>query len=454
MALISPMRHIPQDILLEIFFACLPPEHDAVIDPAEAPLLLGRICRHWRSVAYATPILWSSIHIPSPDYLNTPPNILRQLERIIEAWLERSAACPLSVSLFDFTNRVESNPENHPFVLKVLSASRRLRSLALAGDAELLLPVLQLHPADLPLLKRIRMVIPLDQIPSTTILEVPTLEDVVLRMMVSSHPLSLPLPWTRLRRLHLEIYSFWTAHGNGGLDFDGALDVLRKCPKLESCEIRVNKHNTPYSGSGLGHDSSSIILPHLHTLILSGFEFQLQRWIPDLVAPNLRSLQIGNRFASLSRSNDAHLSVNIHLTCFTMTSLREFLQSFPMISHLQVTASPFHFDPGSSEDDGFIALLYPPHHLCPMLTDIEIVVPPDPSARVSDAEVLALIKARMSMPNPLRRFQARFNRPMELDVMPELQSFISDGLQVNLQYPPQRQGFWAREGLDEPWLFH
>ncbi|KAJ7232207.1 hypothetical protein B0H12DRAFT_1029047, partial [Mycena haematopus] len=57
-ALISPMRRIPQDILLEIFFSCLPLEHDTHIDPAVAPLVLGRICRNWRSVAYSTPMLW------------------------------------------------------------------------------------------------------------------------------------------------------------------------------------------------------------------------------------------------------------------------------------------------------------------------------------------------------------------------------------------------------------
>ncbi|KAJ6585373.1 hypothetical protein B0H19DRAFT_926533, partial [Mycena capillaripes] len=60
-ALISPIRRISRDVLLEIFFSCLP-EHNALIDPAEVPMLLGHICRHWRSVAYSTPSLWSSIH--------------------------------------------------------------------------------------------------------------------------------------------------------------------------------------------------------------------------------------------------------------------------------------------------------------------------------------------------------------------------------------------------------
>ncbi|KAF8176670.1 hypothetical protein K438DRAFT_1485893, partial [Mycena galopus ATCC 62051] len=56
-AVISPMRRVPHDVLVEICISCLP-SHNALIDPAEAPLILGRICRHWRSVAYSTPTLW------------------------------------------------------------------------------------------------------------------------------------------------------------------------------------------------------------------------------------------------------------------------------------------------------------------------------------------------------------------------------------------------------------
>ncbi|KAJ7080534.1 hypothetical protein C8R44DRAFT_653571, partial [Mycena epipterygia] len=61
-ALTSPIRRVPRDILLEIFFSCLPTAHNAVIDPHEAPLLLGYICKHWRSVACSTPGIWSSLH--------------------------------------------------------------------------------------------------------------------------------------------------------------------------------------------------------------------------------------------------------------------------------------------------------------------------------------------------------------------------------------------------------
>ncbi|KAF7346505.1 hypothetical protein MSAN_01878600 [Mycena sanguinolenta] len=430
-ALISPMRLIPQDILLEIFFACLPSEHNALIDPTEAPLLLGRICRHWRSVAYSAPMLWSSLHIPTPDYLNTPPHIL---------------------SLFDFTNRVDLNPdlEQHPLAPQILAVSRRLRWLALGGDAELIRPILQLDSRNLPLLKTFRMQTMSNQAPSSTnIFELATLEDVALTM--STNPLTLPLEWSKLRILHLECHIHWTEHGpEGGLDFDGALDVLRRCPNLEWCEMRVTKYSEP-SGS----NPSPIILPRLHTLVFSGWEFTLQKWISDLVAPNLSFIQIGDVNIPWSRSNDEqHFSVDVDLHRFTsLTSLREFLQTFSMISHLHLVANSYHPNHISLLDDEFMTLFCPPHSLCPKLIDFEIIVPP--SARVSDAAVLAFIQARMTMSIPLQRFHARFNRPVDLDLIPELQSFISDGLQVNLEYPPPRwRSFKARDGLDEPGTFH
>ncbi|KAF8195629.1 hypothetical protein K438DRAFT_1826258, partial [Mycena galopus ATCC 62051] len=82
-ALISPIRRIPQDVLIEIFLSCLPSEHNAIIDPAEAPLVLGRICRYWKSIAYSTPMLWSSLHIPSLDHLHMSANMLSGLERAV-----------------------------------------------------------------------------------------------------------------------------------------------------------------------------------------------------------------------------------------------------------------------------------------------------------------------------------------------------------------------------------
>ncbi|KAJ7615649.1 hypothetical protein DFH06DRAFT_1307255 [Mycena polygramma] len=62
-ALISLPRRLPQDLLEQIFLACLPTRYNAVMSAMEPPLLLGRICSAWRSIAFSMPRLWASLHV-------------------------------------------------------------------------------------------------------------------------------------------------------------------------------------------------------------------------------------------------------------------------------------------------------------------------------------------------------------------------------------------------------
>ncbi|KAJ7845400.1 hypothetical protein B0H14DRAFT_2358083 [Mycena olivaceomarginata] len=447
-ALISPMRCIPQDVLLAIFSSCLPSEHNALIDPAEAPLLLGRICRHWRDVTYSTPMLWSSIHIPCLNYLRAPPNMISGLERTVEAWLERSSACPLSVSVFDDINYQWNGVEKHPLILQLLSISRRLGHLTLFGAAEFLRPILRLGAESLPVLKRIRIQATRgqafgDDTDHTNALQIPTVEDVTLQIISDADPLALPLKWSQLTRIRLECHSMsreWNVPAPGGLNIGGAFEVLRRCPNLVHCKIRV----TMPSEDGSTLDTSPITLPHLRTLVLSGFDFQVQSWMSHLVMPKLWALRLGEVAtegpAIGNSATRGSLSADIDTNRFTSSGLHEFLQSFPTISHLRLSSNNFQeFVP----DDAFIALL---HHLCPMLTNITIL---PPSAGFSDAAALAFVKARMAMPTPLQEFRVRFSRARELDIMLELQSFISDGLHVSIEYFPEGEWeFRPRDGLD------
>ncbi|KAJ6508590.1 hypothetical protein C8R45DRAFT_447327 [Mycena sanguinolenta] len=148
----------------------------------------------------------------------------------------------------------------------------------------------------------------------------------------------------------------------------------------------------------------------------------------------------------MTPNSQGSLRVVLELNPFTRTSTRELLQSFPMISHLQLVTSE-RYDPGRiSLDDEFMALFCFPHNLCPVLTDIKFCAP---NAGFSDAAALAFIRARMARYTPLRRFHAEFTRPMEFDVVPELRSFISNGFQVNLEYPQSEWTFRARDGLKQ-----
>ncbi|KAJ7509109.1 hypothetical protein B0H11DRAFT_1703386 [Mycena galericulata] len=67
LALVSPARRLPDDIVRAIFMASLPSTRNCALSGDEPPLLLCQISSSWRSIALATPRLWASIHIVVPD---------------------------------------------------------------------------------------------------------------------------------------------------------------------------------------------------------------------------------------------------------------------------------------------------------------------------------------------------------------------------------------------------
>ncbi|KAF9009941.1 hypothetical protein BDQ17DRAFT_1235096, partial [Cyathus striatus] len=112
-ALIAPILKLGHDILQEIFIACLPADRNPCMSIVEAPMLLTRVCSTWRSIAHSTPRLWAAIHIVLPD-VSLEPMItdiecerrmdfirlkLDQRRAAAKEWLDRSGACPLSLSV-------------------------------------------------------------------------------------------------------------------------------------------------------------------------------------------------------------------------------------------------------------------------------------------------------------------------------------------------------------------
>jgi hypothetical protein len=88
--IVYPILTIPVELTSEIFLHCLP------VDPAQpnarlAPLLLGRICRVWRNIAYTNPMLWASLELTVWAR--------NALKFRVEDWLRRTGGAPLSLSL-------------------------------------------------------------------------------------------------------------------------------------------------------------------------------------------------------------------------------------------------------------------------------------------------------------------------------------------------------------------
>ncbi|KAJ7851672.1 hypothetical protein B0H14DRAFT_3660532 [Mycena olivaceomarginata] len=194
----------------------------------------------------------------------------------------------------------------------------------------------------------------------------------------------------------------------------------------------ANHHGVSFDPSV---DTSPIVLPQIHTLVFTG-QCDFQQWISHLVVPKLRRLQIGDWDPKdiAGRIGDSYMTAHVDPNHFTSSSLHELLRSFPMISHLRLAAFSTAFDgPGSSLDDSFLALLHPgpPHDLCPLLTHMVILAP---CAGFSDAAVLDFVRVRMALATPLKQFRVDFGRGPEVDIVPDLQPFISNGLRVELKY--------------------
>ncbi|KAJ6561809.1 hypothetical protein B0H19DRAFT_943958 [Mycena capillaripes] len=157
LALLSPIRRIPDDILREIFVSCLPQTHNAVISPRKAPLLLCDVTSGWRYVALSTPQLWSSLHLVIPGSREQTENI----SFLVERWIARSGMRPLSLSIVPAPNICLSPWFSWPPLNLLLAVSNRWQAIEIATYrddwfSESLYP---LSPADVPRLKPVNSIV-------------------------------------------------------------------------------------------------------------------------------------------------------------------------------------------------------------------------------------------------------------------------------------------------------
>ncbi|TFK64468.1 hypothetical protein BDN72DRAFT_881488 [Pluteus cervinus] len=63
--LLSSPTHLPQDIIEQIFLACLTAGDDPAQDQQSVPLQLAAVCHRWRTIALSLPALWNGLSIDS-----------------------------------------------------------------------------------------------------------------------------------------------------------------------------------------------------------------------------------------------------------------------------------------------------------------------------------------------------------------------------------------------------
>ncbi|KAJ7846932.1 hypothetical protein B0H13DRAFT_94494 [Mycena leptocephala] len=234
-ALISPVRRLPEDVVAEIFTACLPSGRNAVMSGEEAPLLLCHVTRTWRHVALSMPRLWASLHIVAPGNLK-----LYQISEAVDIWLSRSGVLPLSISIVrSCTSKI---PTDFSVLLETLvrysSRWNRMRFSLVSFSS--FKPLAVLSPADVPILESVVFDEVRDPIWGPPLLEwsfVAFLESNSLRSVTIRRAESLdhfPLPWNHLRHLSLaEEPASWLTAAQG-------VAILRRSPNLETCSLPFN----------------------------------------------------------------------------------------------------------------------------------------------------------------------------------------------------------------------
>ncbi|KAJ7354485.1 hypothetical protein DFH08DRAFT_933964 [Mycena albidolilacea] len=443
-ALISPARRVPLDIVQEIFVACLPTHRNCVMSASEAPVLLGRICSSWRAISFSTPRLWARIHIVEPV---GPHNLTHALSaqrlETTRMWLGRSGQCPLSISLQsapeDGIGR-DASATSVQFLQTLLSFAPRWQHIQLTTPASLLLEIVSRIDIEMPWLETIAF---LDQHSRVirgikwghfNILRGARLSSLLIPGIIFI-PERFPVHWDQLTTLTIG-GPIWTAPPT--MTSEAIWRVISRCSALRRCKLMVNDNDeTPM----LQHPI--VELPFLHTLVLHCIAREapaVQVLLGHLSFPKLRN------FTFIGASQDSPAlhdffansvcmeSLTIDTNIFIKPCFIETLPGLPpTIRRLMIrdTGGGWAPPPPSLDDDTLAVLMSP--ELCPALQELYM----NCGNTISDTAVLQFISARMQDPRTaLKRVDIRFGRPMTLDIMSSLRTFIETGLEVSLMYSP------------------
>ncbi|KAJ7461002.1 hypothetical protein B0H11DRAFT_2057755 [Mycena galericulata] len=303
LALLSPMRSLPPEILQLIFINTLPYNRNAVMHASEAPVLLGRVCSGWRRIAFATPELWCSVHVVCPpmDYAESASAPTRVQRQAMEAWLARSGACPLSISIWvsreaGFGGAAVAAAS--PFVEAILPLSNRWRHVELRVPTDSLDSFHYLQGSDVPLLQTVAITngtsLARDDWSGNLLFlqHAPRLHTLSL---THEGNVNLPsFPWAQLTTLSLS-----PTHEFFGLDTAMTLDILRQCVNMRTCTLHF-----PSTDRANSLPLRVFTLPNLHVLSVRATESPATDCtiidiFDSLILPGLQTLELQDRDGDL-----------------------------------------------------------------------------------------------------------------------------------------------------------
>ena len=364
----SPSGKLPIELLSEIFLLCVGDvldEHHTIL----MPLLVSKICSRWRSAAIANPKLWSWLFLdltpPNPTSSSprsTPPLLLpsssaytTSKKNMVETWLARSGACPLTVYVLWEDPTLSSFNNTHPVLDVLVQHCMRWQTMYLY------LPSSAFHSFScirnrLPMLTGLSLGMDdRDMISGVTLGEDNKVHNMFenaprLRSLecVNFSPSMFKFPWNQLQKIP-----------SLAVTIDEALDILHRAKRLvEVGFIFVDVGNPPWH-----HPTSSshpLTAPHIDHNHLRCFTLMTPFWnetislrplFPHLAFPQLESLTICNLKSPLGPEftqflSQLHVLKTLHLrkTALSDEELVEGLKYLPSLTSLIIHSSDDHDD--------------------------------------------------------------------------------------------------------------
>ncbi|KAJ7448002.1 hypothetical protein FB451DRAFT_767631 [Mycena latifolia] len=433
LALVSPARKLPHDIVREIFKVASSANPYSTMSLTQSPLQLSHVCRDWRALALSMPGLWNSLQVAVDTDVDAPnPEIrVKKVNDGLKSWLPRSAGLPLSISLvsYGFGNDCSI------LLQTLMEVSHRWDCMRfLLPSYSFFSPFETLSPIDVPMLKTIaidvgsqdRVRVP----PNASYMAfagAPNICSISLRRPMD--PFHYPLNWEELRNISIGHYGRRTRQSASS--FVTALPLLRRCAKLETLAMPIHDWGditvpVPLHLAFLwrlsivdctSHTADTTcffehsVLPNLHHLEYTSFK------IHPLPLTFLASLRAPERLTSLS--------LNMSLSAI---DLANGLRHVPMLQDL-VICSRVH---KNCELFTLLTSQYQVPIVCPNLRTITSYT----REVGSDQELLEMILSRTGAgTQPLSVVHVTFSRYKEIDIIPQLQPLIDEGLKMTLCYP-------------------
>ncbi|PPR00662.1 hypothetical protein CVT26_012319 [Gymnopilus dilepis] len=272
-----PISKLPLEILTQIFFLTCQSSQNPGQQKLPGPFLIGRICRSWRRIAWFTPKFWTEISLSlSATRYHTQVELVRE-------WIERTAECRLHLDIDRYLGEGEGSVEWEPpeeiFDI-LLESCKRWESLRFVAFGNFFKAVDRKPHAQFASLKK---------------------------LIVRRHPMQRPeswacRPWFLMLNNQIEQLAFergisrrnlvinWSCLQNlrASLTLHDWFEVLKQCETLKGCDLMVR------GVTSVGMPAIppiKIVLPHLTSFKLCGFDQTFPFLLQSLELPNLTMLQ-------------------------------------------------------------------------------------------------------------------------------------------------------------------